>query len=106
MPCGPGQDALPATPAAAEPQAGLGHVQALRQGVYVDVGLVGAGLACGDDRADAVLAHVGQGHWRAGFAAHGVRRLMEDEVQGDQEGGLHGEDGGAGDNGVVPRHDR
>jgi hypothetical protein len=45
MPCGPGQDALPATPAAAEPQAGLGHVQALRQGVYVDVGLVGAGLA-------------------------------------------------------------
>ena len=33
-------------------------------------------------------------------------RLVEDEVQGDQEGGLHGEDGGAGDNGVVPRHDR
>jgi hypothetical protein len=33
-------------------------------------------------------------------------RLMDDEVQGDQEGGLYGEDGGAGDNGVAARHDR
>jgi hypothetical protein len=45
--------------------------------------------ASGDDGVNAVLAHVGEGHWRAWFAAHGVRRLMEDEVQGNQEGTLH-----------------
>ena len=33
-------------------------------------------------------------------------RLMEDEVQGDQEGALHGEDGDAGDDGDEPRHAR
>jgi hypothetical protein len=31
---------------------------------------------------------------------------MQDEVQGDQEGGLHGEDGDAGDDGDEPRHAR
>src|SRR5580704_13292395 len=31
---------------------------------------------------------------------------MKDEVQGDQEGGLHGEDGDAGDDGKEPRHAR
>ena len=33
-------------------------------------------------------------------------QLMEDEVQGDQEGGLHREDGDAGGDGVAPRHAR
>jgi hypothetical protein len=31
--------------------------------------------------------------------------LMKDEVQGDQEGGLHGEDGDASDDGEEPRHE-
>ena len=35
-----------------------------------------------------------------------MRLLMEDEVQGDQEDGLHGEDGDAGSDGVAPRHAR
>jgi hypothetical protein len=33
-----------------------------------------------------------------------MRQLMEDEGQGDQEDGLHGEDGDADGDGVVPRH--
>jgi hypothetical protein len=42
-------------------------------------------------------------HRRAGFATHGrAARLVEDEVQGDQEGALHGEDGDAGDDGEEP----
>jgi hypothetical protein len=32
--------------------------------------------------------------------------LMEDEVQGDQESGLHGEDGHADGDGVAPPHAR
>jgi hypothetical protein len=31
-----------------------------------------------------------------------MRQLMEDEVQGDQEDGLHGEDGDADGNGEIP----
>ena len=58
--------------------------------------------ASGEDGVNAVLARVGEGHWRAWFAAHGVRRLMEDEVQGDQEGALHSEYGDAGGDGAAP----
>jgi hypothetical protein len=35
-----------------------------------------------------------------------MRQLMEDEVQGDQEDGLHGEDGEADGDGLAPRHAR
>jgi hypothetical protein len=43
-------------------------------------------------------AHVLKRHRRAGFATHGrAARLVEDEVQGDQEGALPGEDGDVGD---------
>jgi hypothetical protein len=35
-----------------------------------------------------------------------MRQLMEDEVQGDQEDGLHGEDGDADSDGLAPRHAR
>jgi hypothetical protein len=106
VPCGPGRYRLPAALAAAEPQAGLGHIYVSGYGVDVDVGFMAASLARRRDRADAVLAHVRQRHGRPGLAAHGVRL-----PNGGGSAGRSGrrpvcEDGGAGDNGEAPRHDR
>ena len=73
MPCGTGVDlGLPVALTAAQALADLGHVNALRQFVDIDVGLVVAGLALSGDGADAVLAHVGKRHGRAGRGAHGL----------------------------------
>jgi hypothetical protein len=47
------------------------HVDGLGQGADEDVGRSVAALACGGDRAHAVLAHVRQGHRRAGLGPQG-----------------------------------
>jgi hypothetical protein len=70
MPSGSGRDRLAATTAAAEPSAGLGDCQGLRQEIDVDVGRAAAIRAGCGDGASAVQAHVGEGHRRAGVAAH------------------------------------
>ena len=77
MPSGPGVDQLAAALAASEASGDLRHVHVFGHGVDAHVGLVVAGFACGDDGADAVGAHVGERHWRAGLAAHDSSRKAD-----------------------------
>jgi hypothetical protein len=70
MPCGPGQDALPAAAAASKTARRLGDRKGLGQGVDVDVSLAPAGFARRRDRAHAVLAHVRKRHWLPGIVPH------------------------------------
>jgi hypothetical protein len=68
MPCRSSRCRLSAALATAEALAGPWDRHGLGQGVDVDVSLAPAGFARRRNRADAVLAHVGERHWRAGFA--------------------------------------
>jgi hypothetical protein len=49
----------------------FGDEDCRRQSVYVHVGFMPASLAVGDDCANAVPAHVHQGHWRPWFCTRG-----------------------------------
>ena len=71
MPSGAGGHRVAAAAAAAEPVASLGDCEGLRQQIDVDVGGAAAIRARCADGANAVQAHVGEGHGRAGFASHG-----------------------------------
>jgi hypothetical protein len=59
---GRGRDLQAATRRASELQANVRHGQVRRPLVRVEHGFMLASLARGEDRSDAVLAHVGQGH--------------------------------------------
>jgi hypothetical protein len=65
--CRPDRCRLPAALAAPSALASLCDRHGLGQGVDDDVGRAAASFAGRRDRAHAVLAHGGQGHWRAGL---------------------------------------
>jgi hypothetical protein len=76
MPRWPGIDPFPSALAAPKPSACLRIEDRCCQNVHVHVGFVPAGLARCYKRADAVPAHVAQGHGRPGLLACCHRRLL------------------------------
>jgi hypothetical protein len=62
MPCRSGRYGLAAAVAAEKALTGFGDGEGFGEQIDVDVGGAAAIRACRDDRANAVLAHVGQGH--------------------------------------------